>query len=108
MTFTNNFVWRHKSCRSKRAMHALLFLTVVALAVSSTGCAKKVAVPDVTQQDLDQAGKTLAGMQLKRGTGSGNPSGSTPGAYVLTQKPPAGQPATRDSAVDFCRGAPTL
>src|SRR5258708_14926031 len=91
MTFTNNFVWRHKSCRSKRAMHALLFLTVVALAVSSTGCAKKVAVPDVTQQDLDQAGKTLAGMQLQMGTGRGIPCGNPPRAHSLNHNPPADQ-----------------
>src|SRR6267142_2087206 len=75
MTFPNNFALCHKPCRSKRAMHALLFLTVVALAVSSTSCAKKVAVPDVTQQDLDQATKTLVGLQLKVGTVSGIPSG---------------------------------
>jgi len=89
-------------------MHALLFLTVVALAVSSTSCAKKVAVPDVTQQDLDQATKTLVGLQLKVGTVSGIPSGSTTGAYVLTQNPAAGQQVTANSVVDLVAALPIL
>jgi len=89
-------------------MHALLFLTAVVLAVSSTGCAKKVAVPDVTQQDLDQAGKTLGGMQLKVGMVSGIPSGSTTGAYVLTQNPAAGQQVTANSVVDLVAAPPIL
>src|SRR5579864_138576 len=68
-----------RNFRSKRAMHRFLFLVVVAVLLSLTGCAKKVLVPDVTQQDLDQAEKALTGLQLKVGTVSGIPSGNTTG-----------------------------
>jgi beta-lactam-binding protein with PASTA domain len=66
-----------------------------------TGCAKKVAVPDVTQQDLDQAENQLTGMQLTVKL-SGLPSGTTTqGAYVSSQNPAAGQQVPINSAVDL-------
>jgi len=93
---------------SKRAMHRFSFLVVVAVLLSLTGCTKKVVVPDVTQQDLDQAEKALTGLQLKVGTVSGIPSGNTAGAYVLSQSPAAGQQVKSDSPVDLVAAMPIL
>jgi beta-lactam-binding protein with PASTA domain len=76
-------------------------LLALALAVGSTSCAKKVVVPDVTQQDISQAGKTLAASQLKVGTVTGIPSGTTASTIVLSQSPKAGEQASVSSAVDL-------
>ena len=89
-------------------MQRFLLLVVVTVLLGLTGCAKKVVVPDVTQQDLDQAGKTLTDLQLKVGTVSGIPSGNTTGAYVLSQNPVAGQQVKADSPVDLVAAMPIL
>jgi beta-lactam-binding protein with PASTA domain len=68
-----------------------------------TGCAKKVVVPDVSQQDLDQAQKTLAAGNLKPGNISGS---SGTGAYVVSQSPAAGQQVSANSAVDLVVALP--
>jgi hypothetical protein len=97
------------SFRSMQAKHSFLFLAVVTVCLGLTGCTKKVVVPDVTQQDLDQAKQALTTGQLKVGTVSGIPSGgSTAGAYVSSQNPAAGQQVPADSTVDLVAVPPVL
>jgi beta-lactam-binding protein with PASTA domain len=83
-------------------------LAIFAVALSSTGCAKKVVVPDLSQQDVEQAKQMLTAKQLKVGTVSGLPSGSTLGAYVMTQNPAPGQQVPLDSTVDLVAVPPVL
>jgi len=70
----------------------------VALAGILTGCTKKVIVPSVVQQDLDQAKTTLAAVPLKPGNITGTQG---QGAYVVSQTPSAGQQVAANSAVDL-------
>jgi hypothetical protein len=91
--------------RSSLPRFALL-LVVAAGAIGASSCAKKeppIAVPDVSQQDLDQAQKTLAASKLKAGAISG---GSGTGAYVVSQSPTAGQQVSANSAVDLVLALP--
>ena len=81
----------------------LLLLVMAAGTCVLTGCAKKVVVPDVSQQDLDQAQKTLAAGNLKPGNISGS---SGTGAYVVSQSPAAGQQVSANSAVDLVVALP--
>jgi len=81
-----------------RAMRVLVFFAMVAGAIGCVGCGKKVMVPDVVHQDLDQAQRTLAAVPLKPGTISGTPG---TGAYVVSQSPAAGQQVTADSKIDL-------
>jgi beta-lactam-binding protein with PASTA domain len=108
MRFPSSFKRQQKTPWGMRAMHRFWFFIAVAVAIGSTGCAKKVVVPDVTQQDLDQAEKALTGLQLKVGTVSGIPSGNTTGAYVLSQSPAAGQQVKSDSPIDLVAAMPIL
>src|SRR5580704_4759950 len=98
-----------RSFQGIQAKRALLFVAVAAACLSSTNCAKKVDVPDVTQQDLDQAEKTITAATLKVGTVSGISSGgSTTGAYVSSQNPAAGQQVAANSTVDLVAVPPVL
>ncbi len=84
----------------------VLLLVVAAAAIGGSSCAKKeppITVPDVSQQDLDQAQKTLAASKLKAGAISG---GSGAGAYVVSQSPTAGQQVSANSAVDLVVALP--
>jgi hypothetical protein len=100
---------RHESHPLRvQCTRAVLFLAIFAVALSSTGCVKKVAVPDLSQQDVDQAKQMLVAKQLKVGTVSGIPSGSTLGAYVTSQNPPANQQVPVDSTVDLVAIPPVL
>jgi len=87
--------------RGPLARHLLLTIALVAGAVSSTGCAKKVPVPDVVKgsQDLDQAIKILKGASLEPGTITGVPANPPPGAYVASQDPLPGQQVAANSKV---------
>ena len=78
-----------------------LMLVVTLGMIALTGCTKKaeVVAPDLQQQpDLDQAEKALTAAGLKTGNISGTPG---PGAYVVSQKPAAGQQVASGSAVDL-------
>jgi hypothetical protein len=79
-----------------------LLLVVIAVILGLSGCAKAV-VPDVSQQDLDQAKQTLATAKLKPGNISG---ASGAGAYVVSQSPVAGQQVTANSTVDLVAQLP--
>lgn len=85
----------------------LLGLMVAGAAFSSTGCSKKnVVVPNVVEQDVDQAQKALAAASLATGNISGT-SGTVPqGAYVVSQTPAAGQQVSANSKVDLVVEAP--
>jgi beta-lactam-binding protein with PASTA domain len=96
------------SLSTPRCTRALCCMAALLIAVGSTGCAKKVAVPDVTQQDLDQAEKALTGLQLKVGAVSGVSSSNVPGAYVVSQSPAAGQQVPANSSIDLVAAAPIL
>jgi beta-lactam-binding protein with PASTA domain len=86
------------SFRGKTTIPVLILYAIVAGALGCAGCAKKVAVPDVVNQDLDPAEKALAVVSLKPGTISGGPG---TGAYVLSQSPSAGQQVAANSKVDL-------
>jgi len=78
-----------------QAKRAFLAFAVMGGTWVGGGCAKKVIVPDVVKQDLDQAEKTLAAVPLKANiTG---PQGT--GAYVTQQSPAAGQQVDANSMV---------
>jgi len=87
--------------RGSLARHLFLTIAAVAGGLSSIGCAKKVSVPDVVKQDLDQAEKILAGVPLKPGTITGVPATPPPGAYVVSQSPAAHQQVAANSKVDL-------
>jgi len=82
----------------KRAKHVFLAFAAAVGTLSSAGCAKKVLVPDLVNQDLDPAEKTLAAVPLKLGTISGSPG---TGAYVVSQSPAGGQQVAANSKVDL-------
>lgn len=90
----------------------LLVLVVALGALSLTGCSKKkeekVAVPNLVNQDLDQAQKALTAAGLKAGNVSGAPGAIPPGAYVISQTPGAGQPVDPNSAVDLVVALPVM
>jgi len=79
-----------------------VLLVAVTAGLVSTGC-KKVAVPNVVDQDFDQAKQTLAAAKLKLGNINGIQG---PGSYVLTQTPPAGQQVSANTPVDLTVAAP--
>jgi len=85
---------RHPLSRTCRDWSIL----VVIIASLLTGCAKKVLVPNVVQQDLDQAKATLAAVPLKTGNITGTQG---TGAYVVSQMPIPGQQIAANSAVDL-------
>jgi hypothetical protein len=93
--------WARKSL----AKCVLLSLLVVLGTLSLTGCGKKkeekVAVPNLVNQDLDQAQKALAAAGLKTGNISGASGASPPGAFVITHTPGPGQQVDANSAVDL-------
>jgi hypothetical protein len=94
--------------RSPLSRCVLLLLAVAAGTLGLTDCAKKeekVAVPNVVQQDLDQAQKTLAARKLKVGTVSGV---SGAGAYVVTQSVVADQQVEANSTVDLVVEQPVV
>ena len=88
--------------RGSLARHLFFTIALVAGALSSMGCAKKVSVPNVVNQDLEQAKKTLAGVPLEAGV----PATTPPGAYVASQSPLAGQQVAPKSKVDLVVKAP--
>ena len=99
----NQPVGLERSCfqGSKLPRPFFLLLVVLAGTFGLPGCAKKeamVVVPDVSQQDPDQAQRALAANKLKPGTISG---GSGAGAYVVSQSPPAGTQVAANSTVDL-------
>lgn len=99
----NQPVELERSCFQGSKLPRSFFLLLVVLAgiFGLPGCAKKeamVVVPDVSQQDPDQAQRVLAANKLKPGTISG---GSGVGAYVASQSPPAGTQVAANSTVDL-------
>jgi beta-lactam-binding protein with PASTA domain len=94
----------HLSTFAKPALAILVAL----VAFGAIGCSKKVVVPDVNNQDMDQAKKTLEAVSLKTGNITGV-SGSVPsGAYVVSQNPKPGEQVRENSAVDLVIEAPVL
>jgi len=84
--------------------HEFLVSRALALLIAATcgviACAKKVTVPDVKTQKVEQATKALADAQLKVGSVT-NPSGGTAAGRVVTQSPDAGQTVPAGSAVSL-------
>ncbi len=62
---------------------------------------KKVAVPDVTKQSLDQATKTLTGQQLTVGQVTDNTGAVATSGTIATQSPAAGAQVSVHSAVNL-------
>jgi len=92
-------------CERSLAKCFLLALVVAVGGLGLTGCGKKkeekVAVPNLVNQDLDQAQKAVAAAGLKTGTISGASGTIPPGVYVIGQTPAAGQQVEPNSAVDL-------
>ena len=86
----------------QKSAKPLSLVIVIAVGLASTGC-KKVVVPNVAQQDLDQAKQTLTAAQLKPGTITG---AQVPGAYVVDQTPGAGQQVSGNTAINLTVEAP--
>jgi len=81
-----------------RAGRMSLLLIAIFAGLCASGCKKPVAVPNVVQQDLEQAKQTLTAAQLKPGNILG---GQGAGAYVVAQSPAASQQVSANSAVDL-------
>jgi beta-lactam-binding protein with PASTA domain len=92
-----------RSVLGVEARRVSLALAVMTSVFVGAGCAKKVIVPDVVKQDLDQAQKTLAAVPLKVGNITG-PQGA--GAYVTQQNPAVGQQVEANSIVALTVDAP--
>lgn len=75
-----------------------LFVLAMMAGLCAGGCKKSVLVPNVVQQDLEQAKQTLASAQLIPGKVTG---GQGPGAYVLTQSPAPNAQVAANSPVDM-------
>ena len=75
----------------------VLLLAMIAGVFCFTGCAKKVIVPNVSQQDVTQAQQTLTAANLTPSV----TGGSGPGAYVISQSPAAGQQVAANSTVNL-------
>jgi len=90
------------SFRAKRPKY-LLLLPVAIAALALVGCSKKVVVPNVLQQDLEQARQTLASTQLKPGNINGP---QAPGTYVVSQSPGSGQQVSANTQVDLTVESP--
>ena len=84
-----------------RPMRAVAALVLAAAALSTVGCAKKVSVPNLVQMDVDQAKAMLTAVPLKPGTVSSAQGAVVPGAYVVSQNPPAGQQVPANTTVDL-------
>lgn len=83
--------------RTAQVMRAFIVFVLAAGSLLTAGCAKKVSVPDLTKQDLDQAQKVLAAVSLKAGP-IANPG---PGAYVVQQIPAPGTTVDANSTVNL-------
>jgi beta-lactam-binding protein with PASTA domain len=79
-------------------MHVFVLLLAIA---GATGCAKKIAVPNLAQQDLEQAKAMLTAQKLKAGNIMGAPGAVPPGTYVVTQNPPPGQMVPANTPIDL-------
>jgi beta-lactam-binding protein with PASTA domain len=88
----------------KSARKISWLIMVLAAGLASSGC-KKAVVPDVRQQDLDQAKQALTAALLKVGNITGTQG---TGSYVLTQSLAAGQQVSTNSTVDLTVEAPLL
>jgi serine/threonine-protein kinase len=91
-----------------RCRHVLLIAGLVAVALACGGCAKKVAVPNVVEQDVDQARQALTAAGLKPGNVTGVQGDVPPGSYVVSQMPAAGSQLSTNSPVDLQIEAPSL
>lgn len=77
----------------------LAVLTVAMCGV--VACGKKVAVPDLKAQSVEQATRTLADANLKVGQVTNTSGGPTTAGRVVTQSPNAGQTVAAGSAVNL-------
>ncbi len=91
----------YRAMRKTPAKYLLLFIAAATMFVS-TGC-KKVAVPNLVQQDLEQAKQAITSGSLKLGTIMGTQG---PGSYVVSQTPIAGQQVAANTPVDLTVEAP--
>lgn len=82
----------------KRAGKMSLLLMAMFAGLCASGCKKPVAVPNVVQQDLEQAKQTLTAAHLKTGNING---GQGAGAYVVAQSPGPNEQVKPDSPVDL-------
>jgi beta-lactam-binding protein with PASTA domain len=86
---------------STRRVRTCWFVTILVWVMITSACTKKVTVPSVVQMDLDQAKSLLGAVRLKTGMVSSAEGTVIPGAYVISQTPPAGQQVAADSAINL-------
>jgi beta-lactam-binding protein with PASTA domain len=92
----------HPGTEPVSALSQIMRVFVLLLAVASaTGCAKKIAVPSLKDQDLEQAKGMLTSQKLKAGNIIGAPGAIPPGTYVVTQNPPPGQLVPANTPIDL-------
>jgi beta-lactam-binding protein with PASTA domain len=82
----------------------LVLAGVMALTLACAGCSKKIAVPNVVDQDVDQAKQALSAAGLKPGNITGAQGA---GSYVVSQTPAAGAQVSSSSPVDLQIEAPS-
>lgn len=107
MFSSRDFVLQRKPFQSEcLPLRAVLLLAMAIGTVFLVACKKpaKIVVPDVSQQDVDQAQKTLVAAQLTVGT----VTGSGPGAYVVSQSLPAGQQVDANTVVNLVAQLPIM
>lgn len=85
----------------QRAIRQVCVLALIAAVMAGSACTKKVSVPSVVQMDVDQAKNLLAAVPLKTGTVSSAQGSVIPGAYVISQIPPAGQQVPINTIVNL-------
>jgi beta-lactam-binding protein with PASTA domain len=93
---------RHASHRAIVTRVASL-TSVLILLLAVFGCAKKVTVPNVVDQQLDQARSTLTAASLKPIITGGS---AAPGAYVVSQTPAPGQQVAANTSVTVAIASP--
>ena len=77
-----------------------MLLLLLLIAMTLTACTKKVAVPNLSQMDVDQARAALLAQKLKLSI-PGSPGTVPTGAYVVGQNPPFGQQVSENSTVNL-------
>ena len=89
-------------------LHRGAVILAVTMAVAGFACSKKVAVPDLLNQDIQQATKTLQSLNLKVGNVTGVSGTVSPGAYVVSQNPKSGEQVAANSSVELVVQAPVV
>src|SRR5262245_47670630 len=92
----------------QRPLHGGVVVLAVTMALAGFACSKKIAVPDVMHQDIQQATRTLQSLNLKVGNVTGVSGLVPPGAYVVSQSPKSGEQVAANSFIELVVQAPIV